>query len=80
MVIDAVHITGADHGRAVLWLSVWKDELAKLRNDFEDACLLRLTKIIRLDAAPRGSISLRFPREMARLAGAEPAGACQFVR
>ena len=33
-----------DHGRAMqlLWLSVWKDELKDRRNDFEDACLLRL--------------------------------------
>src|SRR5271168_2899991 len=31
-------VTG--HGRAapLLWLSVWKDELTKQRNDFEDAC------------------------------------------
>ena len=35
-------VTG--HGRAapLLWLSVWKDELTKQRNDFEDACLRRL--------------------------------------
>ena len=35
-------VTG--HGRAapLLWLSVWKDEIAKHRNDFEDACLRRL--------------------------------------
>ena len=32
------------HGRAapLLWISVWKDELTKQRNDFEDACLRRL--------------------------------------
>ena len=37
-----------DHGRAMplLWLSVWKDELKDRRNDFEDACLLRLSQLI----------------------------------
>jgi len=39
-------VTG--HGRAapLLWLSVWKDELAKQRNDFEDACLRRLAELV----------------------------------
>ena len=39
------------HGRAapLLWLSVWKDELTKQRNDFEDACLRRLAELV-----PRG--------------------------
>jgi Transposase DDE domain len=39
-------VTG--HGRAapLLWLSVWKDELTKQRNDFEDACLRRLAELI----------------------------------
>jgi hypothetical protein len=38
-------VTG--HGRAMpsLWLSVWKDELKDRRNDFEDACPLRLSKL-----------------------------------
>jgi hypothetical protein len=37
-----------DHGRAMplLWLSVWKEELKDRRNDFEDACLLRLSQLI----------------------------------
>src|SRR5829696_5235710 len=37
-----------DHGRAapLLWISVWKDELTKQRNDFEDACLRRLADLI----------------------------------
>src|SRR5271170_240929 len=37
----------AGHGRAapLLWLSVWKDELTKQRNDFEDACLRRLAEL-----------------------------------
>src|SRR3954467_15750660 len=36
------------HGRAapLLWISVWKDELTKQRNDFEDACLRRLADLI----------------------------------
>ena len=39
-------VTG--HGRAapLLWLSVWKDELTKRRNDFEDACLRRLAELV----------------------------------
>jgi Transposase DDE domain len=42
-------VTG--HGRAapLLWLSVLKDEIAKRRNDFEDACLRRLHELV-----PRG--------------------------
>ena len=39
-------VTG--HGRAapLLWLSVWKDELAAQRNAFEDACLVRLRALM----------------------------------
>jgi hypothetical protein len=39
-------VTG--HGRAapLIWLSVWKDELTKQRNDFEDACLCRLAELL----------------------------------
>ena len=39
-------VTG--HGRAapLMWLSVWKDELTKQRNDFEDACLCRLAALV----------------------------------
>ena len=39
-------VTG--HGRAapLLWLSVWKEELAKQRNAFEDACLVRLSHVL----------------------------------
>ena len=42
-------VTG--HGRAapLLWLSVWKDELKKQRNDFEDACLRRLADLVPSD-------------------------------
>ena len=34
------------HGRAapLLWLSVWKEEIATRRNDYEDACLRRLAE------------------------------------
>jgi len=37
-----------DHGRAapLLWLTVWKEELAERRNDYEDACLRRLAAIV----------------------------------
>jgi hypothetical protein len=39
-------VTG--HGRAtpLLWVTVWKDELTEQRNDFEDACLLRLKQLV----------------------------------
>lgn len=39
-------VTG--HGRAtpLLWLTVWKDELADQRNAFEDACLARLAEVL----------------------------------
>ena len=38
-------VTG--HGRAtpLIWLTVWKDELADQRNAFEDACLSRLAEL-----------------------------------
>jgi len=39
-------VTG--HGRAtpLIWLTVWKDELAEQRNAFEDACLSRLAEVL----------------------------------
>jgi hypothetical protein len=39
-------VTG--HGRAapLLWLTVWKEELATRRNDYEDACLRRLAELL----------------------------------
>ena len=39
-------VTG--HGRAapLLWLTVWKEELADRRNDYEDACLVRLSETV----------------------------------
>jgi DDE family transposase len=41
------------HGRAtpLLWLTVWKEELAEQRNAFEDACLARLRQLVRSDCA-----------------------------
>ena len=39
-------VTG--HGRAapLIWLPVWKDEIATRRNDYEDACLRRLAETL----------------------------------
>jgi hypothetical protein len=39
-------VTG--HGRAapLLWLTVWQEELAAQRNDYEDACLRRLAETV----------------------------------
>jgi len=39
-------VTG--HGRAapLIWLTVWKEEIATRRNDYEDACLRRLTETV----------------------------------
>jgi len=39
-------VTG--HGRAapLLWLSVWKEEITKKRNDYADACLRRLRELL----------------------------------
>lgn len=47
------------HGRAtpLLWLTVWKDELAHRRNDYEDACLVRLSQV----SASRGLRSRSSP-------------------
>lgn len=37
-----------NHGRAtpLIWLTVWKDELAQHRNAYEDACLARLAQVL----------------------------------
>ena len=39
-------VTG--HGRAapLIWLTVWKEEIATRRNDYEDACLRRLAELL----------------------------------
>ena len=36
------------HGRATppLWLTVWKEELSARCNDYEDACLVRLSQVV----------------------------------
>ena len=36
------------HGRAtpLLWLTIWKEELTEQRNDYEDACLVRLSQVV----------------------------------
>jgi hypothetical protein len=41
------------HGRAtpLLWLTLWKDELTEQRNDFGDACLVRLKALVPADCA-----------------------------
>ena len=38
----------SNHGRAapLIWLTVWKEEIATRRNDYEDACLRRLAETI----------------------------------
>jgi hypothetical protein len=44
----ALNLVTGGHGRAMplLWLTVWKEELAERRNDFEDACLERLRQVL----------------------------------
>lgn len=39
-------VTGHGRAAALPWISVWKDELTKQRNDFEDACLRRLAELV----------------------------------
>ena len=34
-------VTGHGRAAALLWLSVWKEDLNNQRNDYEDACLNR---------------------------------------
>src|SRR3954466_6929373 len=42
----ALHlVTGQGRASPLIWLTVWKDELTKQRNDFEDACLRRLAEL-----------------------------------
>ena len=43
----ALHlVTGQGRASPLIWLTVWKDELTKQRNDFEDACLRRLAELV----------------------------------
>ena len=39
-------VTGHGRAAALIWLSVWKDEIATRRNDYEDACLRRLAETL----------------------------------
>jgi hypothetical protein len=39
-------VTGQGRAAPLLWLSVWKEEIATRRNDYEDACLRRLAELI----------------------------------
>ena len=37
--------TGQGRAAPLLWLTVWKEEIATRRNDYEDACLRRLAEL-----------------------------------
>jgi hypothetical protein len=37
-------VTGHGRAAALIWLTVWKEEIATRRNDYEDACLRRLAE------------------------------------
>lgn len=37
-------MTGHSRAAPLIWLTVWKEELADRRNDYEDACLVRLAE------------------------------------
>jgi len=39
-------VTGHGRAAALIWLTVWKEEIATRRNDYEDACLRRLADTI----------------------------------
>ena len=39
-------VTGQGRAAPLIWLTVWKDEIATRRNDYEDACLRRLVETI----------------------------------
>jgi hypothetical protein len=39
-------VTGHGRAAALLWLSVWKDELKNQRNAYEDTCLRRLAELV----------------------------------
>jgi hypothetical protein len=39
-------VTGHGRAAALLWLSVWKDELKNQRNAYEDTCLRRLSELL----------------------------------
>jgi len=64
-------VTGHSRAAPLLWLIVWKEEIATRRNDFEDSCLRRLAEIalIKLSRDDPGRPQLRRP-EAVRLADA----------
>jgi hypothetical protein len=39
-------VTGHGRARPLLWLSVWKEDLKNQRNDYEGACLRRLSELV----------------------------------
>jgi len=39
-------VTGHGRAAALLWLTVWKEEIATHRNDYEDCCLCRLAELV----------------------------------
>jgi hypothetical protein len=39
-------VTGNGRAAPLIWLTVWKDEIATRRNDYEDACLRRLAETL----------------------------------
>lgn len=39
-------VTGHGRAAALIWLTVWKEEIATRRNDYEDACLRRLAETV----------------------------------
>ena len=39
-------VTGHGRAAALLWLTVWKEEITTRRNDYEDACLRRLAELV----------------------------------
>ncbi len=39
-------VTGQGRAAPLLWLTVWKEEIATRRNDYEDACLRRLAELM----------------------------------
>jgi hypothetical protein len=39
-------VTGRGRAASLLWLTVWNEEIATRRNDYEDACLHRLAELV----------------------------------
>ena len=51
----------ASEGAPLLWLTVWKEELKNRRNDYEDACLRRLSELVPPACRDSGRPWLRRP-------------------